>query len=183
MHARYIKIFVITLFGVSLLSCSKKDEDHCGDKLPSYLIMQRVKLVDKDGNWIEGIKDAKVELIAMDEDWKNPLFDKNGHLLKQVTGYVEARKSINSGSGVSWIELYMVHKDFFLNNGVSRSGSSHFILKVDDRSFKIETGYLLDFCRRDVLQAFYFNSHLYPTGAYLTSFPINITIEEEENSN
>jgi len=31
-------------------------------------MMQRIKLVDKDGNWIDGIENAEIELIATDNN-------------------------------------------------------------------------------------------------------------------
>jgi len=72
---RNLKIFFIALFGLSLISCAKKDEIDCYNWHP-YDIMQRVKLVDENGEWINGIKNAKLELIAYDRNWEKPRFDK-----------------------------------------------------------------------------------------------------------
>jgi len=61
-------------------------------------------------------------------------------------------------------------------SGVVPSTESHFILKVNNDSFEIRSGYILDFCRRDILKSFYFNGKQYPAGTPWTADVVNITI-------
>jgi len=159
-----IKIFLTTSLVILMFSCTEKEEKgNC--KWHPYDIMQRVKLVDEDGKWIEGIEDAKLELIAYDTNWENPLFDKNGNTVKQIFERIEARKKVNSS--LQYIELYMAPSYTFANNIVfSGSTSSYFILKVDDKSFKITTNYITDFNRCNILKTFSFEGKLYPVGSH-----------------
>jgi len=79
-----LKIFLIALFGLSILSCTRKDENSNCQRPHPYDTMQRVRLVNNDGDWISGIKEAKVELIAYDYEWQNPLLDENGNFIRKL---------------------------------------------------------------------------------------------------
>jgi len=147
-----------------VLSCSK-DEDYysnCRKPHPEN-IMQRIKLVDKDGNWIDGIENAEIELIATDDNWTDPLVDKNNEIIKQIPNYVEARKYSSSGQ-LQCIELYMrYNKEWEDENGIIHVPDSKFILKINENiSLKIEAKHCFNFCRQYMLKSFYLENMHYP---------------------
>jgi len=170
-----LKIFLVALFGLSILSCTRKDEN-VGCEKHSQFIMQRVRLFDKADKWIKDIEDAKIELIAYNADWESPLLDEKGNIVKQIPYSIESKKKI-SGKSVQWIELYMEStKHWREKPGVVPNLESHFILKVNNDSFKIRSGYILDFCRRNILKSFFFDGKQYPAGTPWTADVVNITV-------
>jgi len=185
-----IKIFLVALFGLSLISCSSTDPDYCGDFHPN-LVMQRVRLIDENGKWMEGIKDAKMELFATDDNW-SPLKGKDGKYIRQVRGWVEIDKyaiteNPHDGSATGWIHMSMMYTkdDVFRDNGKKRGGafSSKFLLLVDGRPFEIQTGYTLDHCRRNMPTSFFFDGKPYPVLNGWSAMAVNITIEPEDPNN
>jgi len=169
MNTHNIKIFLITLLGLSLFSCSDKEENPCddnNDSLYTEFIQQKVRLVNEDGEWIDGIKDANVELIATDEEG-NPLLDKGGKVIKQIPRRIEAVKSgISAERDLSWISLYMSDAGTFANVEIDKRGQpSYFKLVVGDRSFRIKANYMPSFCRKNILKYLSFEGGLYPAGS------------------
>jgi|GEM_PF-7031654 len=75
---------------------------------------------------------------------------------------------------IHWIELYMMPSDTFANDvGIFNDIDSNFILKVDDKSFKVTANYILDFRRCTVLKSFFFEEKLYPVGTFAESITIH----------
>jgi len=147
-----------------MISCKEKEEDSCVNNWHPEFIMQRVKIFNKhNDDWIEGIKDANIELIATDENW-NPLRDKNGNMIKQIPDKIGAYKNV-SRDQLQYIKLYMADTGTFTDAEAHRRGlDSYFILRIDDEDYHIIAKYMGDFCRRTILKSFSAPGGIYPGG-------------------
>jgi len=152
------RTFGILPFLISLLFLScEKDSDPCaGIEASPYDIMQPIVLVEPDewghiGNrWgISDIANKTIELIAMTENWRNPVRNGEGKTVKQIAGQIEARPKGGSYSPGSYMELYMA--------GTREVEDSYFILKIDyGLWFRIRAKYYWDSCRHVNLKGFVF---------------------------
>jgi len=171
-------IFFLPLLFV--LSC-EKDSDPCtGIEASPYNIMQRIVLVEPDewghiGNrWgISDIENKTIELIAMTENWRNPVRNGEGKTVKQIDRQIEARPNGGSYSPGSYMELYMT--------STREVEDSYFILKIDDRLwFRIRAKYYWDSCRRIKLKGFVFEDDKEYIEGSLKHIHINEAKKREE---
>jgi len=162
-----ISIFLLPL----LLSSCEKDDDSCGCagvQPGRFDTMQHIRLseVDENGHfWAQwGIKDIHkkdVELIAMAKYFAKPLLGKDGNVVKQVPGVVEAVPVFND---LNYMELYMKNQKLPDDRYIPPPfpNDSYFVLKIDDGLwFNIKTTYYEGRCGIVYLKSFEFDGEEY----------------------
>jgi len=63
------KIFLLTALYITVCSCDNKDYYERKGPVHPPINSFFIRLVDKEGNWIEGIEEKEMQLFVTDSNW------------------------------------------------------------------------------------------------------------------
>jgi len=161
---------LIALAFLLLSSCEKENVPcGCADVQPGrFDTRQYIRLSEVDDNghfwthWaIKDIHKKDVELIAMAKYFARPLLDKDGNVVKQRPGVIEAVPVFNN---LNYMELYMKNIEFqdYGETAPTPGNDSYFVLKIDEGLwFNIKTTYYEGRCGIVHLKSFEFDGEEY----------------------
>jgi len=142
------KIFLLTAIITSFLSCDneEKKQNHTNGMLGPITFFS-IRLVDVQGNWIEGIEEKEMELLVADSNWKtldpqpenysysldnNPFYswgiEKHYDYVRNEKGEAIEKKVL------LYIEIFTLLKDLSYDPKNDDTYGGYVVLKIDENT-------------------------------------------------
>lgn len=150
-------VLVSVSLGCDGETINQTDDNPCVDWQIQVQIGQMIKIVNKDGNWIENIDFENLRLFPADATW-NILVNNNGEPLQEIPNGIEAKKIYDQNGVINYIHLFLgqiqQQKDI-------DAKKCYFLLRVNDNTYdQIVAEYYTD-CGDFILTKFQYNGKEY----------------------
>ena len=132
-------------------------DDDCVDWQIQVQIGQKIRLIDRNNEWIDDVDNDLVRIIPTSSDW-SPLLNQNGQPIEQVPNGIEAKIILNSSNEFEYMQLWLGRT--YESKDIDEK-KCYFLLRINENTYhQIVAEYYTD-CGDFILTKFHYNGTEY----------------------